>query len=383
MNLRLVGIFSILFIIYAAANYYVGLRFFQTFRSLIEPYSLFFWSGYALLAVLPFAARFGRRYFRRVFNNAITIIGDYWLAAIYYFFLSWAVFDILRLAARLVSATGWSVQEPAQAVGISILLLITALLLYGTWNAQNPRLVHYNIAIKKTIPDLPQLHAVMVSDIHLGVIVGTNRLTALVNRINELAPDIVFLVGDTVDEDVNLLVEQKMAEVLSKLQTKYGVFAVMGNHEYIGGNSRLAVKYLKQANVTMLQDQYSKVNDQFYIVGRDDRRSGSVNGKPRLALDDVVRGIDHSLPIILLDHQPYDLAESQRNKIDLQLSGHTHNGQFFPNNLITQRIFEKDWGYLRKGDYQVIVSSGFGTWGPPIRIGNYPEIIDITITFAE
>lgn len=95
-----------------------------------------------------------------------------------------------------------------------------------------------------------------------------------------------------------------------------------------------------------------------------------------------MEGLDRSLPVILLDHQPSHLEEAREQGVDLQLSGHTHQGQLFPFNLITKRIFATDWGYLRQGDFQIIVSSGYGTWGPPIRIGNHPEIVDITIHFT-
>jgi len=93
--------------------------------------------------------------------------------------------------------------------------------------------------------------------------------------------------------------------------------------------------------------------------------------------------VNRSLPIILMDHQPSHLEEPVEQGVDLQVSGHTHSGQIFPIQLITKRIFEQDWGLLRKGDFQLIVSSGYGTWGPPIRIGNIPEIADITITFKQ
>ncbi len=96
-----------------------------------------------------------------------------------------------------------------------------------------------------------------------------------------------------------------------------------------------------------------------------------------------MEGVDTSNPVLLLDHQPQNLDEAEKLGIDLQLSGHTHKGQFFPNNLITNRIFENDWGYLHKESLQVIVSSGFGTWGPPIRIGNKPEIVEILIRFSK
>ncbi|WP_269849224.1 metallophosphoesterase [Methanosarcina horonobensis] len=176
---------------------------------------------------------------------------------------------------------------------------------------------------------MPELHVVMVSDIHLGFVVDSDCLKAMVNRINELDPDIVFLAGDTIDEDVKLFVDNKMPEILNKLRSKYGVYAVLGNHEYIGGNSKLAVEHLQQAGINVLVDKCIKVNNQFYVAGRDDRMAGRVNGKQRLELSGILDGIDHSLPIILLDHQPINLEEGQLNGIDLQLSGHTHNGQFF------------------------------------------------------
>ena len=100
----------------------------------------------------------------------------------------------------------------------------------------------------------------MVSDIHLGLVVDNDRLDAMVNSINELGPDIVFLAGDTIDEDVKLFFDQKMPEVIEKLRSKYGVYAVLGNHEYIGGNSELATNYLRQADVVVLVDEYIKLN---------------------------------------------------------------------------------------------------------------------------
>ncbi|HOV43194.1 MAG TPA: metallophosphoesterase, partial [Syntrophothermus lipocalidus] len=93
-------------------------------------------------------------------------------------------------------------------------------------------------------------------------------------------------------------------------------------------------------------------------------------------------GIDRSRPIILMDHQPIDLDEALNEGVDLQLSGHTHLGQLFPNRFVTRRVYEVDWGYLRKDNLQVIVSCGFGTWGPPIRVGNHPEIVVINVRFG-
>lgn len=118
-------------------------------------------------------------------------------------------------------------------------------------------------------------------------------------------------------------------------------------------------------------------------MGRDDRSRQRYEGMGRPQLADVMTGLDRSLPVILLDHQPSDLGDAVREGIDLQLSGHSHRGQMFPNNFINSRIFEVDWGYLSRDGLQVLVFSGFGTWGPPIRVGNRPEILDIIIHFGK
>ena len=376
------AILTIFISIYFAGNYYVGLRFFQSIQSLIEPYSLLYWSGYAFLAISLFVARLGKRFYPGYVNDLLAVTGNYWLGAVYYSLLIWSGTDTLHFLTGLIFPDIRIIKYPSLYWGFAVLFLVFLLLLYGTWNARHPRIVHYDITIKKAVPDLSELHAVMVSDIHLGLVVDNDRLKEMVNMVNELDPDIVFLAGDTIDEDVRLFSSNNMPEILKKLKSRYGVYAVLGNHEYIGGNSELAVEYLQQAGINVLVDRCIKVNNQFCVAGRDDRMAGRMNGKQRQDLSRLVEGIDHSLPIILLDHQPINLEEGQLNGIDLQLSGHTHNGQFFPNNLISKRVFENSWGYSRKGGFQIIVSAGFGTWGPPIRIGSNSEITDIIISFA-
>lgn len=383
MSSLFIGLLTVFLLIYTAGNYYVGLRIFQSFGTMLEQYRLAYWAGCTLVAATPFVARLGRNYFPGLVNDWITVIGDYWLALIYYFVIIWAIVDILRLVSRFFPAKVSWLQYPSFVIGLGVVFLVCTLISYGAWNARSPRIHHYDIKIDKNIANMASLHVVMVSDVHLGLIVGNDRLDDMVKRINALQPDVVFLAGDTIDEDVSRFVEQKMPEALRKLKTKYGVYAVLGNHEYIGGNSQLAIEHMREAGVTVLRDEYIKVNNSFYVVGRDDKMVSRITGKSRPELAKVMQGIDTSLPIFLIDHQPYNLEEGQQNGVDLQLSGHTHHGQFFPNSFVTERIFEMDWGHVRKGAYQAIVSSGYGTWGPPIRIGNYPEIVDIVIEFPE
>ncbi len=120
-------------------------------------------------------------------------------------------------------------------------------------------------------------------------------------------------------------------------------------------------------------------DDKFYIISRDDIEGKNISGKKRKSLDELTKDIDFNLPVFLLDHQPYYLEKTAEYAIDLQFSGHTHNGQIWPLNYITGLLFEEDWGYLKKKDTHFYISSGYGTAVMPIRVGNNSEIINIRL----
>lgn len=164
------------------------------------------------------------------------------------------------------------------------------------------------------------------------------------------------------------------------MRAKYGIFAVTGNHEYIGGVEP-SIKYLTEHGITELRDNTVKIADSFYVVGREDRASKGFAGIIRKPLNQLLEGVDRTLPVILMDHQPVRLEEAEKNGIDLQLSGHTHHGQLWPFNFITKKIYEVSMGYKQKGSTHFYVSCGLGTWGPPIRTGNRPEIVVINLSF--
>ena len=167
-----------------------------------------------------------------------------------------------------------------------------------------------------------------------------------------------------------------MEEELSQLHAPLGVFAITGNHEFYSGVPEEINKYLRAAGVRMLHDSVALVDNSFYLVGRDDRTNPN-----RMKLSELVKGLQPDLPKILLDHQPYALEQACENDIDLQISGHTHNGQFFPGNLFVKRIFEVAHGYKKKGKTHFYVSSGLGIWGPLYRIGTQSELVEIQLKF--
>jgi predicted MPP superfamily phosphohydrolase len=172
-----------------------------------------------------------------------------------------------------------------------------------------------------------------------------------------------------------------MASALEQLKAPLGVYAVTGNHEYIGGKVPQYIQAMQEIGIPVLMDEAVVIENSFVVLGRKDKASAGFKGGGRKSVAELVETLPRELPIIMLDHQPSDLNAAQAAGIDLSLSGHTHRGQMAPNHWITKRMFELDWGYKQKGSLHAIVSSGFGFWGPPMRLGSRSEVVEIKVTF--
>jgi predicted MPP superfamily phosphohydrolase len=248
---------------------------------------------------------------------------------------------------------------------------------FGYFNYRHKKKVELPLAVHKTVSRINSLKIVAVSDLHLGYNIGKAEFESWLPLINGENPDVILIAGDLVDSNTHPLFEQNFAESVKKLHAKYGVYAVLGNHEYIG-NAAKSATFLQSAGITLLRDSVALIDDSFYIVGRDDRSNG--NRKP---IAELIAPIDKSKPIIMLDHQPTHLEETAENHIDLQLSGHTHNGQIWPLSIVTNLIFEKAYGYLKKEDSHIYVTSGLGLWGGKFRIGTRSEYVVIDLSFGQ
>ena len=196
----------------------------------------------------------------------------------------------------------------------------------------------------------------------------------MVEKINSQNPDIVLLAGDVFDEDITSVINNGLGKYFERIKSRVGIYAIPGNHEYFG-NIEQKLSYLKTHGVIVLRDSTLLIDNSFYLVGRDDHSQGC----KRKHISKLLLSIDSTKPIILLDHQPFKLNESAENGIDLQISGHTHNGQLWPFNYLTKAIFELSNGYKKIKNTHFIVSNGYGTWGPPMRLGNRPEILVIDL----
>jgi predicted MPP superfamily phosphohydrolase len=265
---------------------------------------------------------------------------------------------------------------------MSVTGLVGIVVLLGHINALNPRVKRIDIYVDKKAGEMKTLHIAAASDIHLGTLVGPRRTAKLVRMLNECKADMILFAGDIVDEDLAPVIRYDLGRSLLKLKAPLGVYAITGNHEYIGG-ADAAVEYLETHGVKMLRDTVIKIKDSFYIAGRNDRDSKRFSGKDRKALGDLLHGVDLTFPVIMMDHQPFNLQQVVDAGVDFQISGHTHHGQLWPFNYITDAIYEVSWGYKQKGNSQFYVSSGYGGWGPSVRTGNRPEILDIYVTFRQ
>lgn len=353
--------FIILPIIYTCANAYLYFASLQAVACLPTwskvLFSIIFWiAAFALFIAI------GLRKSRlpNLVVGTLFRIGSVWIVFLLYSVLLLAVADIIHLALPFPYHSLWYV-----------LPLVGVLLIYGYINYRNPRIERINITIEKETT--PKMRIVAISDIHLGYGTGIKAFNKYIDLINAQRPDIVLIMGDLIDNSLKPIVNKPYAEAIAKIHTPLGIYMAPGNHEYLSGIDNV-VKYISDTPVTLLRDCIVELPNGIQIAGRDD----CTNSK-RESLETLMARTDKKRPIIVLDHQPRKLAKADALKVDLLLCGHTHRGQVFPFNLITDRIYEQSHGYRKWSHAHILVSSGLSIWGPPFRIGTHSDLAVINI----
>lgn len=343
--------------IYCSLTFYLGwnlrawLVSIQQFR-----WPLFYW---IILYAISFGFMYGKLH---PLLTPFSVLGSYWM-----FFFQYGVM-ICLLANVIVKFTPLTTKLVGSvSVGVLVILLVI-----GTYLAYSPVVRHATLTIDKYGEDM---RIVMASDFHLGVLSGKQHLQKFVQLSNENQPDLVLLAGDLVDDSPKRFIRTGMGEVLKELTTTYGVYGILGNHEYYGKEIPAVKKAMANAGVKILMDETIFVEERFYLTGRED-----VTNKNRLPLSEL-KLENGDLPWFVMNHTPNDLDEPANLGVDIHVSGHTHKGQMWPNHLATKRIFELDYGYRLKDQMHALVSSGFGFWGPPTRIGSRSELWVIDIQF--
>ncbi|NIK78828.1 hypothetical protein FHS15_003974 [Paenibacillus castaneae] len=362
----LVGIIFI--VIYSALVFYIGWSGWTWLKAVLSPRLR---PLYIIMLIL-FASSF---ILARVVQGSVllNVVGSYWLAV---FCLLLLILPPIHLLVWLTKLTSLPRHHVKNWSGIVTLLALVSLIAYGSFNAYSPSVRSYDISLSKQGPPSGSLNIVMVSDMHFGYLSGKKHAIRMIKEINALKPDIVLLPGDIIDDDIEPYKQKDIGNVLAQIESPYGVYASLGNHDRFSGETTELISLLEESHMHVLYDEIVTLDGWLTLIGRKDY---SDNG--RAELSKLTANIDHANAIILLDHQPYGLAHAKEQGIDLMLSGHTHRGQIAPAHLITKRIFDNDWGLLQLDQFHSIVSSGYGFWGPPIRTGSRSEIVQIRASF--
>ncbi|MEG0918870.1 MAG: metallophosphoesterase [Anaerovoracaceae bacterium] len=332
------------------------------------------------------------------------IISDYWIGI---FAITLVLILILHLIKFIATKTGkiskekWRRRKYLAITGTLVFLLTISFSALGIYQSKAIVETNYNVSINKNT-SIDDLNIVLIADLHMGYNIGVKSLTKIVNKINNMDPDLVCIAGDIFNNNYDALEnDKKMIEILSKLKTKYGVYAAYGNHDIdepilagftfsYGKNKKdrpmsdpRMDKFLEKANIKLLQDEVLSINNEFYLGGRLDREKPGRRTAVRLTEKEIMAGIDQSKPVIIIDHEPTTESFEGLSKYgtDLDLGGHTHNGQFFPLNLTAKLMWDNPAGELKIGNMTSVVTSGVGVFGPNMRLGTHSEIVNINVKF--
>lgn len=371
-------ILLLFFGLYGFLNYFTAKR---IFNLLIIPFkkinAKIFIAVYSLIAILPFVTFMP---FSGTVSRVISWIGFHWFGLfiylLLYFLLSELAIFIIHFFVKDEKFN--RIKVIAGITAVSLALLTTG---YGLYNARNIKTVTYNVNINSGLTE--ELNLVLLTDIHLGAVGAEDRIEETVQNINKLNPDIVCISGDIFDGDISKLSEpDKTSELFRSIKSKYGVYACLGNHD-AGNSIGKMLEFLEKSDIKLLKETHEVIDNKFVIVGRLDRSPiGSSGTLKRGETTDILNTVDdYNLPVIVLDHNPANIDQYD-NRADLILSGHTHKGQMFPAGIVTYLMYDVDYGYYRKdaNSPQVIVSSGLGTWGMPMKVGTNSEIVNVKIS---
>ncbi len=365
--------FLTIVLIYGGLHAYIFLRVRSAFA--ISPPTAIVLAAFMLFMVFAFFLI--RALEQHEYENTARVLAYaayFWMAAVFLFFCSSIVLDIVHL---IIRAAGWFSRSDVSAALLPVrasffisLGIAIAVCVSGYFDAKDIRIERVRIKTEKLPAGMDKLTIVQISDVHLGLIVRSERLEQMLNVVRAAKPDIFVSTGDLVDAQINHLTG--LAEALKGIQTRYGNYAITGNHEYYAG-LRTALIFTKEAGFTILQNEAVNAGP-ITIAGVDDRTAVQLKLENPISEKDLLAKLPRDRFVLFLKHQPR-IDEATVGLFDLQMSGHTHKGQIFPFNVVTRLVFPRNAGTYDLGKGSILhVNRGTGTWGPPIRFLAPPEV---------
>jgi len=330
----------------------------------------------ALLSVYPLAENYAHREVT-FFSQVLSAISGYILPFYLYLFLLVLLNDILLLLNhffRLVPGVITGNRLYRLYAPFVILLAAASVVIAGAINLNTIRISPYQIEVSKRQAKTDHLRIAFISDFHIQPGMPLRFIGQYLRKVNALQPDLVLYGGDMTEGDRENETFESVESALRNVQAKLGVFGVAGNHEFYGGRGNS--DFFRNSGITLLCDTVIRIDSSCYLAGRYDEHF-----RRRKSIGELMDSIPVDLPVIVLDHRPTQLQEVSITKAAVQFSGHTHNGQMFPINLITRQFYELTWGYKKIRDTHFFVSSGIRLWGPPVRTVGKSEIMLVDIHF--
>lgn len=334
---------------------------------------------------------------------AFKSLGNYWLGVLLYIVLTVIFFDICRVIFKqiILKKTNWvnperySARKVFLVSGGIIICLVVGVSTYGVVHAHDTKKTTYEVWIPKECSAGDELTVALVADLHLGYSMTNADMERMVGMINEMEPDLVCIAGDIFDNEYEAIKDpERIIETLQGIESRLGVYAIYGNHDvdekilagftFSGGekaDGRMEA-FLERAHISLLSDEAVLIDDAFYLCGRKDYSRSRKLEDPRLTPQQLTASLDPDKPIFVMDHQPRELQALADAGVDLDLSGHTHDGQLFPGTLITHFFWENSCGMIQKDRMYSVVTSGFGLWGPNMRVGSDSEVVEVKVHFG-
>ncbi|HTP50758.1 MAG TPA: metallophosphoesterase [Anaeromyxobacteraceae bacterium] len=365
---------------------------------LAEPWRRLLTAGLVVAAVTVPASILLMRSRPSRLAQAFSFVGMTWLGTSFLLFSALLATDLVRLfVAGSAAVRDWMRHAPevpvdperrqllARAVAGGATLAVGGASAFAMRSAlADPEIHEVPVRLERLPRRLSGLSIAQITDLHIGPTIGEPAVRRVVQAANALKPDLVAITGDLVDGSVTGL-GRAVAE-LGALRARYGVLFVTGNHEYYSGVEPW-LAFLRQLGFRVLRNERVSIGEgdaSLDVAGIDDWRSRGLAPGHGPDLGKALAGRDPDRSLLLLAHQPRGVEEAVRSGVELQLSGHTHGGQIFPFTLLTGLVYPYLRGLYRLEEGgregQVFVSRGTGYWGPPMRLGNPPEIARIVLT---
>jgi len=313
-------------------------------------------------------SEFLSRYIDYFWIKPLIYFGSLWLGILSISVTVFLITDIIRIFFH-----SQNLRYYLTLISLASILVLSAV---SVLNAlRSPLIKELEIKSRKLPQELSGFTIVQLSDTHLYFVSSEKQFEKIVRQTNGINADIIVITGDLVDSDISRQV--KLYALLKEFKSKYGVYAVTGNHENYSGIDKF-IKLTNDSGITVLRNEHRVVADSIELAGIDDthdQRNFDVVDNIKSAL----KNCDFKKPVILLSHQPDVFDEAVKMGVDLQLSGHTHAGQIPPMDIITMFYFKYPYGLYRKNSSYLYTTSGTGIWGPPMRLFSRSEIVKITL----